>query len=285
MRWIRSPSSAPAQRSGSSQQMTHCWSGDAGKTAMNSDVGVELYSLIMAGFPGVPSRTVAEDKLLSVKAGNASRRNSQPAGTAVIGVHRSRGSTCHAKPGPIRSPSASSFRCGWTAESSRPLRIRCGHSNRAPYTVLALHWQRDAQVRSQVKTQRIQAHACSGFDPPADSFRGVLVAQLRPAAIRRYSRRQPVLCFREVAGRGRLSHRESAWPPFSDQVSSALSAAALDRLADEFEFSGEPSDRGLDLLAGSAADAGAAGGAVSAHGHRRMAKLAVADSACGRIPI
>jgi hypothetical protein len=44
-------------------------SGDAGKTAMNSDVGVELYSLIMAGFPGAPARTVAEDKLLSVKAG------------------------------------------------------------------------------------------------------------------------------------------------------------------------------------------------------------------------
>ena len=44
-------------------------SGDAGKTAMNSDVGVELYSLIMAGFPGAPARTVAEEKLLSVKAG------------------------------------------------------------------------------------------------------------------------------------------------------------------------------------------------------------------------
>jgi hypothetical protein len=44
-------------------------SGDAGKTAMNSDVGVELYSLIMAGFPGAPARTVAQDKLLSVKAG------------------------------------------------------------------------------------------------------------------------------------------------------------------------------------------------------------------------
>ena len=44
-------------------------SGDAGKTAMHSDVGVELYSLIMAGFPGAPARTVAEDKLLSIKAG------------------------------------------------------------------------------------------------------------------------------------------------------------------------------------------------------------------------
>ena len=44
-------------------------SGDAGKTAMHSDVGVELYSLIMAGFPGAPVRTVAEDKLLSIKAG------------------------------------------------------------------------------------------------------------------------------------------------------------------------------------------------------------------------
>jgi hypothetical protein len=43
--------------------------GDAGKTAMNSDLGVELYSLIMAGFPGAPAKAVAEDKLLSVKAG------------------------------------------------------------------------------------------------------------------------------------------------------------------------------------------------------------------------
>jgi hypothetical protein len=44
-------------------------SGDAGKTAVNSDFGVELYSVMMAGFPGMPPRTVAEDKLLSVKAG------------------------------------------------------------------------------------------------------------------------------------------------------------------------------------------------------------------------
>ena len=43
--------------------------GDAGKTAMNSDLGVELYGVIMAGFPGTPSRAVAEDKLLAVKAG------------------------------------------------------------------------------------------------------------------------------------------------------------------------------------------------------------------------
>jgi outer membrane protein assembly factor BamE (lipoprotein component of BamABCDE complex) len=36
---------------------------------MNSDLGVELYGVIMAGFPGMPPRTVAEDKLLAVKAG------------------------------------------------------------------------------------------------------------------------------------------------------------------------------------------------------------------------
>jgi hypothetical protein len=43
--------------------------GEAGKTAINSDLGVELYAVIMAGFPGMPSRTVAGDKLLAVKAG------------------------------------------------------------------------------------------------------------------------------------------------------------------------------------------------------------------------
>ena len=43
--------------------------GDAGKTAMNSDLGVELYDVIMAGFPGMPSRAVAGEKLLAVKTG------------------------------------------------------------------------------------------------------------------------------------------------------------------------------------------------------------------------
>jgi hypothetical protein len=43
--------------------------GDAGKAAMNSDFGVEVYSVMMAGFPGMPSRTVAGDKLSTVKAG------------------------------------------------------------------------------------------------------------------------------------------------------------------------------------------------------------------------
>jgi len=43
--------------------------GERGKAAMNSDFGVELYSVLMAGFPGMPSRTVANDKLLAVKAG------------------------------------------------------------------------------------------------------------------------------------------------------------------------------------------------------------------------
>lgn len=44
-------------------------SGDAGKKAMSSDLGVELYSVIMGGLPGTPARAVAEDKLLAVKAG------------------------------------------------------------------------------------------------------------------------------------------------------------------------------------------------------------------------
>jgi hypothetical protein len=43
--------------------------GAAGKAAMNTDLGVELYAVIMAGFPGMPSRTVAGDKLLAVKTG------------------------------------------------------------------------------------------------------------------------------------------------------------------------------------------------------------------------
>jgi hypothetical protein len=43
--------------------------GEAGKSAMNSDLGVELYGVMMASFPGMPPRAVAEDKLLAVKAG------------------------------------------------------------------------------------------------------------------------------------------------------------------------------------------------------------------------
>jgi hypothetical protein len=43
--------------------------GDKGKAAMSSDVGVELYRLVMSGFPGMPARTVAEDRLRAVKAG------------------------------------------------------------------------------------------------------------------------------------------------------------------------------------------------------------------------
>jgi hypothetical protein len=44
-------------------------SGDAGTKAMSSDFGVELYKVIGAGFPGMPSRTVAGDKLSAVKTG------------------------------------------------------------------------------------------------------------------------------------------------------------------------------------------------------------------------
>lgn len=44
-------------------------SGDKAKAAMNSEVGVELYRLVMSGFPGAPARAVAEDKLLAVRAG------------------------------------------------------------------------------------------------------------------------------------------------------------------------------------------------------------------------
>ena len=43
--------------------------GEAGKTAMNSDLGVELYAVLMSGFPGMPPRAVAGDKLLAVTAG------------------------------------------------------------------------------------------------------------------------------------------------------------------------------------------------------------------------
>ena len=43
--------------------------GEAGKAALNSDFGVELYGIMMAGFPGVPARTVAGDKLLAVRQG------------------------------------------------------------------------------------------------------------------------------------------------------------------------------------------------------------------------
>ena len=48
--------------------------GDAGKAAMNSDVGLQLYSAIMSGFPGMPARFVSEDKLYSVKAGMKSEQ-------------------------------------------------------------------------------------------------------------------------------------------------------------------------------------------------------------------
>jgi hypothetical protein len=43
--------------------------GDAGKKAVSSDFGVELYNVIASGFPGTTPRTVAADKLLSVKEG------------------------------------------------------------------------------------------------------------------------------------------------------------------------------------------------------------------------
>ena len=43
--------------------------GEAGKSAMSSDFGVEVYALTMAGFPGMPARTAAADKLASVRVG------------------------------------------------------------------------------------------------------------------------------------------------------------------------------------------------------------------------
>ncbi len=42
---------------------------DAAKAAMASEFGVELYSVMMAGFPGMPLRTVAQNKLQAVKLG------------------------------------------------------------------------------------------------------------------------------------------------------------------------------------------------------------------------
>jgi hypothetical protein len=44
-------------------------SGDAGNKALHSDFGVALYSVMMAGFPGVAERTVASERLQSIKAG------------------------------------------------------------------------------------------------------------------------------------------------------------------------------------------------------------------------
>jgi hypothetical protein len=44
-------------------------SGDAAKSLMNSDFGVDLYALTMAGFPGAPARTVPADKLRAVRTG------------------------------------------------------------------------------------------------------------------------------------------------------------------------------------------------------------------------
>jgi hypothetical protein len=44
-------------------------SSERSKTAMNSEFGVELYSVIMANFPGMPARTVAGDKLAALKPG------------------------------------------------------------------------------------------------------------------------------------------------------------------------------------------------------------------------
>lgn len=43
--------------------------GDAGKKALNSDLGVELSRLITGGLPGEPVQTVAEDKILAVHEG------------------------------------------------------------------------------------------------------------------------------------------------------------------------------------------------------------------------
>jgi len=43
--------------------------GDAGQVAMSSDFGVELYQLLMAGVPGTPLRTVAQDRIQAVNSG------------------------------------------------------------------------------------------------------------------------------------------------------------------------------------------------------------------------
>ena len=62
--------------------------GDAGKVALSSDFGVELYALLMGSFPGTHTRTVAEDKLLAVKAGMKREEVldllGPPAGVAMI---------------------------------------------------------------------------------------------------------------------------------------------------------------------------------------------------------
>lgn len=43
--------------------------GEAGKAALNSDFGVGLYEIMMAGFPGMPARTVAGDRALAIRTG------------------------------------------------------------------------------------------------------------------------------------------------------------------------------------------------------------------------
>lgn len=43
--------------------------GDSGKAAMRSDFGVELYAIMMSGFPGMTAKTVPEEKVLAVKPG------------------------------------------------------------------------------------------------------------------------------------------------------------------------------------------------------------------------
>jgi hypothetical protein len=43
--------------------------GQTGPSPLSSDFGVELYGVVMAGFPGAAARTVSEDKLLAVKTG------------------------------------------------------------------------------------------------------------------------------------------------------------------------------------------------------------------------
>lgn len=45
-------------------------SGTAGRAALQSDFGVELYALMFGGFPGIQARSVAENKLLALKAGS-----------------------------------------------------------------------------------------------------------------------------------------------------------------------------------------------------------------------
>jgi hypothetical protein len=57
--------------------------GEAGKTTINSDLGVELYAVIMAGFPGMPARTTGGGQTARCENWNEARRGPLPSRTTA----------------------------------------------------------------------------------------------------------------------------------------------------------------------------------------------------------